>query len=228
MSFSLRDFGLASKKGMATAALALAVFGASMSTAFAGEQCLPGKFEPTRGVKGGDCYVTSEMNKALQAYGQRTLVYGNRIGVTGTSDGVAPVLFLNAFTSNAQGTLGFNIEGDAPAGQSSTRFSVGAVMSDVRLWDRAKPYKPSEEVVGRLNAQGIEKSGDRLMLTAKYGDGVYLAVVTHPSMNKVGDFMSANDQEGAALATMRDLDYTNAGKQIIAQQGQQVSMLEPK
>lgn len=222
------------KKSFLTAVvapIAIAAFGlAAANDVKAQEQCLPGTFDAQRGIKAGDCYATPEMNKALKAYGQRSLIAGDRIGFGENANGVYSVARLNVFTSNPDGSVGFNIEADAPAGQQAQHFAVGAVMTDVRLWDRNKPILPSAEIVGQRNAEGIQKSGDRLMLSAKFGQNVYFVVVARGDDPQVGSFLSANSIRGAGLAGLKNLNYTKVGEELIRQKdsGQRVSMLTPQ
>lgn len=222
-----------SKKSFVTAVVASFVmaFGlAAANDAHAQEQCLPGTFNPQIGVKAGDCYTTPEMNKALKALGQRSLIAGDRIAFGANANGIYSTTRLNVFTSNPDGTIGLNIEGNAPAGQQSSYFAVRATMSGVRLWDRGNPVLPSADIVGQRNAEGIQKSGDRLMFSAKFGQGVYFVVVARGDDPQIGSFLSANSKNGADLAALENLNYTQVGEELIHQQqdGQRDSMLTPK
>lgn len=204
-TFALAAFPLAAAFGVVTPATA---------------QCLPGNYDAARGIKGGDCYATAEINKAMKALDQHSLIYGDRITLGDNANGEMVVGGnLNIFTSNPSGTLGYNIEGDVPAGgQQAAHFSVRSVMHDVRLWDRNKKVLPPPEVIGRLNAQGLQKSGDRLMLSAKFGKGVYLVVVVSGAKQQVGSFIASNDIKGGELATLKGLAYTKAAEDLIKQQ----------
>ena len=219
------------KKSFLTAVvapIALAAFGlAASNDATAADQCLPGVYNAQRGVKGGDCYTTEELNKAMKSLGQRSLIVGDRIGFGENKAGVVSTASVNRFTSNEDGSLGFNVEGNAPSNQPSTQWGIGAILTDVRIYDRDRPVLPSVEAVGKWNAQGIQKSGDRLMLSAKYNE-TYMVVVARSNDPDVGSFLSANGQTGAGLAGLKNLAYTDLGKSIIRQQSnQQVSLLSP-
>lgn len=205
----------------AAMSVALLAFSASASAG----QCLPGTYDAKRGVKGGDCYTTAEVNKAMKDLGQRTLIIGDRIGFGENQSGVYSTGSVNRFTSNEDGSLGFNVEGNAPSNRPSTEWGIGAVLTDVRIYDRDRPVVPSVEAVGKFNAQGIQKSGDRLMLSAKY-NGNYMVVVARGDDPDVGSFLTANSQQkSAGLAGLKNLDYTDLGKSIIRQNStQKVSM----
>lgn len=203
---------------------------ANSNPVLAADKCLPGVFSSSRGIEPGDCYTTPEINKAMAAFGQKTRIVGDRIAVGDDATGqVMTMARHNRWTSNDAGTLGFNLEGNAATGQPQAEWGVGAVFKDVKLWDRDKREQPPVEVVGRLNAQGIQKSGDRLMLSAKQGQGYYV-VVARGDKPSVGSFLLANDQKGAGLAGLKNLDYAPAGKEALAQQhasAPQVGSLPP-
>lgn len=186
----------------------------------ANADCLPGFYDAQRGIKGGDCYTTAEMNKAMKDLGQRTLIIGDRIGFGENKSGVYSTAAVNRFTSNPDGTLGFNVEGNAPSNQPATQWGIRAVLTDIRIYDRDKPVVPNIETIGKWNAQGIQKSGDRLMLSAKYND-TYMVVVARASDPDIGSFLVSKGQNGAGLAGLKNLDYTDLGKSIIRQQSTQ-------
>ena len=195
MSLAKRSFLTA-----VVAPIALAAFGlAAANDVRAQEQCLPGIFNAERGVKPKDCYTTPEMNKALKALNQRSLISGDRITVGDDASGQVEFgANINVFTSSPDGKFGLNIEGNSPIGQQSSSFSVGATMTDIRLWDRDNRVLPPADIVGRLIADGIKKSGDRLMLSAKFGQNVYLVVVARGDDPKIGSFLYSNSQKGGA------------------------------
>ena len=79
---------------------------------------------------------------------------------------------MRTFTSNVVGSLGYNLEGDLPAGQPSTRVCVRAKLTNIRLFDARRPGVPQAALRGgpfddflRRN----ERNGIRPMLQA---DGI--------------------------------------------------------
>lgn len=212
------------RKFFSNAALSTAlVFGAVSAPALAAGQCLPGAFNPSRGIQVGDCYSTPETNKAMAAFQQKTRVVADRITFGNDSTGqMISAAAHNRWTSSDDGRLGFNLEGNAPTGSPQSEWVVGAVFKDVRVWDRNKREQPSAELVGRLHAQGIKKSGDLLMLSAKQGEGHYV-VVARKQDPAVGSFLLANDKEGSGLAGLKNLDYAPGGREALASPAQHAS-----
>ncbi len=191
---------------------------AAANDAQAADQCLPGVYNSERGIKAKDCYVTAEMNRAMQLLGQRSLIQGDRIAVGDNAKGeIMTEGRRNLFTSNADGSLGFNVEGDAPSGSPQKQFYVGAVYTDVRLYDRDMKVIPSPEIIGALHARGIQNSGDRLMMSARNAN-VNMIVVADGTKPAVGSFLVANSAKGADLATMKNLGYTDLGQSMLKDQ----------
>jgi len=191
---------------------------AAVNDARAADQCLPGIYDSQRGIKEGDCYTTAEMNRAMQLLGQRALIQGDRIALGDNAKGeVVTEGRRNLFTSNADGSLGFNVEGDAPSGSPQKQFAIRAAYTDIRLYDREMKVVPSPDIVGILHARGIQKSGDRLMMSARDGS-VNLVVVADGDKPTVGSFLVANSQKGADLATMKNLGYTELGQSLLKDQ----------
>ena len=204
------------QKSFVTAAVApfLLAFGLAAANA----DCLPGVYDAQRGVKMTDCYTTAEINKAMPALGQKTRIVADRIAVGENANGEIQTSALhNRWTSSDDGKLGFNLEGDAPTGQPQNEWRIRTAFKDVQIWDRNQKAQPSAELVGAVLASGIAKSGDRLMLSGKNGNG-YQIVVAHSFDPTVGSFMVGNNVTGAGLATMKNLDYAPGGRAILAQQ----------
>ena len=191
---------------------------AAANDAQAADQCLPGVYNSERGIKAKDCYVTAEMNRAMQLLGQRSIIRGDRIAVGDNAKGeMITEGRVNLFTSNHDGSLGLNVEGDAPSGSPQKQFYVGAIYTDVRLYDRDMKVIPSPAIVGERTAQGILSSGDRLMMSARYSNA-NLIVVADGTKPAVGAFMVANSAKGADLAVMKNLGYTDLGQSLLKDQ----------
>ncbi len=85
----------------------------------------------------------AEMNAALVAEGQRTLIIGNRIAfLDGPGGRIEAGKNVNTFTSNADGSVGYNLEGDKPMGEPSTRVCVGAKFTNIVLYDARRAGTP--------------------------------------------------------------------------------------
>ncbi|HRK97097.1 MAG TPA: hypothetical protein PLE43_01320 [Alphaproteobacteria bacterium] len=199
------------------AAATVAFMGGAASASFAAE-CLPGIYNAQAGVKWGDCYYTAEINKAMKDYGQKSLIVGDNIYAGKDGNGVLKdYLRVNRFTASDDGSLGFNVEGNNPSNQPSTEWRVAAVIKNVRLYDSNKFVVPSEEIVGRRNAEGIRKTGDRVMLSGEY-NGKYMVVVRSADKPSIGNFMGSDNTSGVSMAAYTNLDYTDLGKSIIKSQ----------
>lgn len=194
---------------------AVVLFGA-LSAAHAA--CEPGVFDPARGVKAKDCYSMAEMNRALKAYGQRSLISGDRVTLADRGEKIVGVGFLNIFTSNEDGSLGFNIEADKPGGQQATEAAVRTVMTDVRLWDKDRPpAKPDPAILGARLVPHLGPSGDRVLLSAKSGS-VHLAVVTRSATDADGSFVMVTDQAVSSLGALAKVSYTPRAQELLAAQ----------
>lgn len=89
------------------------------------------------------CLPMAEMNAALVAEGQRTLIIGNRIAfLDGPGGRIEAGKNVNTFTSNADGSVGYNLEGDKPMGEPSTRVCVAARFTNIVLYDARSPGTP--------------------------------------------------------------------------------------
>ena len=88
----------------------------------------------------------AEMNAALRAEGQRTLIIGDRAALrndTSRGSGVRVERWINTFTANDDGSIGYNLEGDRPSGEVSARVCVRAKLTHIRLYDARRPGTPA-------------------------------------------------------------------------------------
>lgn len=208
------------RRSAAAAAMVIAAFGMAANANAGGSaaQCLPGVYNAQEGIKWGDCYYTAEMNKAMKDYGQRSLIIGDNIYAGKDENGfLKDYLRVNRFTASGDGAVGFNVEGNKPSNQPSTEWRVAAVIKNVRLYDSDKFVVPSAEVIGRRNAEGIQKTGDRIMLSGEY-NGKYMIVVRSADKPSIGSFFGSDDKAGGSMAAYTNLDYTDLGKSIIQAQ----------
>lgn len=113
-----------------------------------------------------------EMNAALKAEGQRTLIIGNRATVVddkSRANGIASKKWVNTFTSNADGSRGYNLEGDKRLGEPSALVCVRGKFTNIRLYDARKPGTPPEAKRGGAFDESLrrnEAAGTRPMLQA--------------------------------------------------------------
>lgn len=95
---------------------------------------------PAIALEAGQCGTAAEIQAILKAEGQVPVVMGDRV----TTRKDRPV---NIFTANSNG-IGYELEGDAPQGQKSTRVCVGSRYHGVRINDIASPVLPSWALIG--------------------------------------------------------------------------------
>ncbi len=72
---------------------------------------------PAHALEPKQCLPMAEMNSALKAEGQRTMIIGNRVYVDSPTDDIMDARFnrfVNTVTANADGSLGYQLEGDKP------------------------------------------------------------------------------------------------------------------
>jgi hypothetical protein len=172
------------------------------------------------------CLPIADMNAALRAEGQRTLIIGDRAALRNDASresGIRVNRWVNTFTSNDDGTLGYNLEGDRPSGEASTRVCVRAKLTNIRLYDARRPGVPPAAFRGgsfddMLREQ--EARGIRPMLQAdsistgpageiRQGHGVTL----QGSVTRQSGMLFVNQPGGNAqsLFMMQNVAYTPAG-----------------
>jgi len=168
----------------------------------------------------------AEMNAALRAEGQRTLIIGDRAALRNDASresGLRVNRWVNTFTSNDDGSLGYNLEGDRPSGEPSTRVCVAGKFTNIRLYDARRPgVQPTalrggafDDFLRRDEARGI-----RPMLQAdsistgpngdiRRGNGVTLQA----NMARGSAMLLVNRTGGAveSLHLMQNVAYTPTG-----------------
>lgn len=95
---------------------------------------------PAYALEAGQCGPAAEIQAALKAESQVPVVIGNRV----TTRKDRPV---NIFTANSN-RIGYELEGDAPQGQKSTRVCVVSRYHDVRLNDINSAVIPAWALIG--------------------------------------------------------------------------------
>lgn len=186
------------------------------------------------------CLPMAEMNAALKAEGQRTLIIGDRVYVDSPTDDIMDARFnrfVNTVTANADGSLGYQLEGDKPRAQASDKVCVRAKLTHVQLLDARKPGINKAALLGGAFNEVIinsEKNGTRPMVVADSvhsdangSDRIGLPVVILGNMEmKYGGVVSRQpDGRPINMLRMTSLDYTAAG---LARLNPQVAMVSPK
>lgn len=169
------------------------------------------------------CLPLAEINAALKAEGQRTLIIGDRKAVNDAPErasGVSVTRYANVVTSNADGSLGYQIEGDLPRAQASTRMCVTARLTRIRLFDARKPGVQPGALLGGafdIEVRENERIGTRPMLIADTvhpaPDGstrVGLPMIVFGNMagRSAAIYARLPDGRAAFMVLMGDADYT--------------------
>ncbi len=172
------------------------------------------------------CLSMAAMNDALRSEGQRTIIIGDRTAAVNDSTqvgGVRIARWVNTFTSNADGSLGYNLEGDKPMGELSTQVCVRAKLKNIHLYDRRRSDTPAEALRGGdfdVMLSQDASTGTQPMLQAdsiatgpdgavKHGLGITLM---SNARSRAAWFL-ANYPRGVVrdMFEMRGVDYTEIG-----------------
>jgi hypothetical protein len=215
---------------MKRSALVTTAIGAAFAAAL-------GAASPAMALEGKQCLPMAQMNEALRAEGQRTMIIGDRMAVNDDStrsSGVSVTRYVNTVTSNADGSLGYQLEGDLPRAQTSTNVCVRAKLTDVHLYDPQKPTIPATAMLGgQFDAvvRGNAAKGTRPMVVANTvrsnGQGTGLPFVMFGNAEDRSASIQTKMPNGQPqfLVLMGDTDYTAAGR---ARLSTEVAMLDPK
>lgn len=195
---------------------------------------------PAMALEVKQCLPMAEMNTALRAEGQRTMIIGDREALqnpTGKIADASILRFVNTVTSNQDGSVGYQLEGNLPRSEVSTTVCVRAKLTNVQLFDARRPSLPQAVLLGGEFEKAIRESADekgtRPMVYAdtvfKRADGserVGLPMVIIGNIPHKTAFMVTRLANGkpTEMMQMADTEYTQAGLQRI---GTQVAMREP-
>jgi hypothetical protein len=196
---------------------------------------------PAYALEAKQCLSMTEMNVALKAEGQRTMIIGDREAApTSTTGKLKDAVFprwMNGVTSNADGSVGYQIEGDKPRAQTSTQVCVRAKLTNVRVFDARKPGIPAEGILGGAFDVALKKiandGGARPMVAAdsvhrdtngKEVLGLPIVLIGKLEMKAGSMFTRKADGQAIAMMQMADTEYTAAG---LARLNPQVAMNTP-
>jgi len=168
----------------------------------------------------------ADLNAALKAEGQHTLILGNRLAPRNAPDqkgGVTVIEYANAITSNDDGSLGYELEGDLPRSQVSTSMCVRLRLTNIRLFDARKAGTGKSALLGGKiddTIRGNEDLNTRPMVeaeTAHIGDDgswqTGLTMVFFGNVPKRAGLMYARLANGdpQEMMVLGDVDYTAYG-----------------
>ncbi|MFN7388348.1 hypothetical protein [Brevundimonas sp.] len=183
-------------------------------------------------LQGRQCVSLAEFNQTLAAEGQRTLVMGERITVANdpsSSTGVRTSRRFNGISSNAEGSIGYQYEGDMPRGMPSTRICIGAVLTNVGLYDARRTEIPARAYLGGRFNQVVDNraaEGNRPMIIA---DTVFGSGTTRRNGLPIVVFGDLTDRLGSvstllpngdptSIVSLDNVDYTPAAIERISSQ----------
>ena len=181
---------------------------------------------PALALEARQCLPMAEMNAALKAEGQRTMIIGDRLALQNDNNrqsGLRVDEYANAVTSNADGSVGYQLEGDRSRAETSTSMCVRAKLTNVRIFDAARPGVPPQALLGgRIDEmlRADAEIGARPMVVAdtvhKASDGserIGLPMVVTANMPVRVGAIYARQASGDPLLLVRlgTLDYTPAG-----------------
>lgn len=207
--------------------LLLAIFVDATPVAHAGEEdpCLPGVFDPAKGIGAGECYLFEEIKKGLIALNQPSVLQANRLKYGNGEAGLSA----NFFTINPETKVGINFEADVPLQYGSggmraynaTRAYVGAVYRDAHLFDASKPgtaatYAASLGGPIAVSLMTGEKNGFHIAFKADSADKQLFV-----GMNKASEglfFFAGPDRKPVTLAAWTTLSYTEYGRKLVGLQ----------
>jgi hypothetical protein len=184
-------------------------------------------------LQAGQCLPMAEMNAALRAEGQRTMIIGNRSAVQERDAAGNPTRVaenVETITSNSDGSRGYNLGGDRPRDEISNRVCVGAVLTNVRLFDARLPTPARDAYLGGTFNTLVDQNaalGTRPMVVADTvfsndNGGTRLGRPIVLFGNIEGRSASlvtyTANQEPAELAFMVRTDYTPAAMEVLAAQ----------
>lgn len=183
---------------------------------------------PAYALEAKQCLPMAEMNAALRAEGQRTMIIGDREVIRNPTNQVKDMRvdrWVNTVTANNDGSLGYQLEGDLPRAQPSTKVCVAAKLTNIRFFDAAKPGVPKGALLGgRIDdvLKANETIGSRPMVVAdtlhkgangSEARGLPMVLSGNvPEKSGVIYGRSANG-EPVKLVNLGNLEYTTAGLQ---------------
>ncbi len=173
----------------------------------------------------------AEMNAALRAEGQRTVIIGDRSTIhndTTRSAGARVDLFVNTVTKNADGSVGYQLEGNRPRAEASTEVCVAAKLENVTLYDARLSRVPAAAYLGGAFNEVVRQNaavGTRPMIIAdtvhRNGDGTIrrglpLVIFGNTAIRGGSIATALPNLQPQRLSVLVNLDYTSFGLSELA------------
>ena len=186
----------------------------------------------------GQCLPMAQMNQALIADGQRTLIIGDRVAInnsTASNTGLVVNRWVNTVTSNVDGSLGYQLEGDKPRAETSNQVCVAAKLTNIQLLDARANEVPKEAYLGGRFEQTINNAasaGFRPMLISDtvFNNGTInrngLPIIVMGKLSERFGSISAYKPSGnlEMLVQYQNLDYTPVALQRLASNPQNITL----
>lgn len=217
-------------KSLRSSYRAAAVVGAGALMACSAQFSLANAQSAPPSLQPGQCLPMAEMNAALRADGQRTMIIGNRSAVQerdASGNVTAVVERAEVITSNADGSRGYNLKGNRPREEASTEMCVGAVLTNVRLYDASQTAIPRDAYLGGsfntlVNDNAARGTRPMVIADTVFPNGNGGSRLGRPIVlfgnveGRSGSLVTYTvNQEPARLALMVDTDYTSAAMERI-------------
>lgn len=195
---------------------------------------------PAAALDAGQCLPIDQINQAMQAEGQRTVIISNRVALRGRETATGADIYtrewVNTVTSNADGSVGYQLEGDRPRTEASAQICVRAKLTNVRLFDARLPTVANDAMLGGrfdnwITAQASDGTRPMMVADTVFGSGPTLRygrplVVIGNLNDRFGAIATQGDNTGPEmLAQLRSVEYTSVGLERIG--GRQVAALTP-
>ena len=162
----------------------------------------------------GQCLPAAEMMSRLKAEGQKSVIVADRVWVDRNNQ-IAGRKF-NVFTSNVDGSKGYNIEGNAPMGSPSSEFCLGSDYTDVSLYNSKgqtlpPSILPNSHLASAIQA-GIARNHQSPMMVA-HRNGAILVISGNPDnkTNINGALLVGNNdvnKKAGILNLFANVDYS--------------------
>lgn len=213
-----------------------ALMTSALGAVFAASLCAA---TPAQALEPRQCLPMAEMNEALRAEGQRTMIIGDRVAINDDGSRASGARFdryVNTVTSNTDGSLGYQLEGDLPRAQASTNVCVRAKLTNVRMYDARRDSIPQAAYLGGQFDAVVRENAERGTRPMLIADTLHpssgaerrgLPVVVFGNIpGRTGSIATRlPDGKPQFLIGMADTEYTQAG---LARLNTQVAMVIPK
>ncbi len=181
-------------------------------------------------LEAGQCLPMAQMNQAMVSEGQRTLIIGDRVAINHSdtsSTGLVLNKWMNAVASNADGSIGYLLEGDKSSTEPSTQACVKLKLTNIQLFDASKKEIPQAALLGGAFNRAMQLSaqdGIRPMVVADTVFGIDatlrigapMVLIGNP-VKKVGSITTVQQNgEAVSMTQMQNLEYTELARQKFA------------